>query len=91
MTMWWRWIIALLIVIVLAVGVNSIVYANYVGRRSEDQGRQNIQNFCTLMIVLDDAYQAATPTTEVGKKVRDAVHTLRIQLGCPASPAPAHS
>lgn len=84
MTLWWRWIIVCLMVAVMVVGVNSIVYANYIGRKAEQHAQQNVQDFCTLMIVLDDAYQSAAPTTPVGQRVRDAVHLLRRQLGCPA-------
>lgn len=49
--------------------------------------RYTEQKFCTLLTLLDDGYNAPVqpgqpPLTERGKRIADATHLLRVDLGC---------
>lgn len=66
----------LALVAAVAVGVNSIVYANSVERQSN-------RNWCDLVTRLDDAYQQNQPTSDLGRQIAADMHNLRVRLGCP--------
>ena len=68
-----RWTIYLVVILtlaVLAVGVNSVIYANGIGRKSdrnaEQVAAQNVQIFCALVTTLDTLYQTSIATIDAG-------------------------
>jgi hypothetical protein len=64
-----------LLVAVLAVGVNSIWYANRVAQQSN-------HNWCDLITAMDDAYRQTPPASPLGRKLAADMHNLRQRLGC---------
>ena len=69
------WVAILALLVAAAVGVNSIIYANSVARRS---GR----SWCDVVRTLDAAYQQTPPTTPLGRQLAADMHNLRVRLGC---------
>ena len=65
----------LLFFTVIAVGINSIWYANHVQR-------QNNQKWCSLVSTMDDAYRQQPPTSPTGRKIAADMHALRREFGC---------
>lgn len=55
--------------------LSAIWYANYVDRQSNQQ-------WCTLIVGVDDAYQEAPATNRSGKRVAESIHKLRNDFGC---------
>lgn len=78
-----RWIVLVSIVLsVMALAVAGVGYTSYVDGRREAAEREADQRWCDLLVTLDDAYGSGTPTTELGRRVAEAVHTLRTELQC---------
>lgn len=59
----------------LVISVSGIVYTGIT--RAE-----NDQQWCELFNVLDKAYQAEPPNTELGKRVARAISNLRDRFDC---------
>jgi hypothetical protein len=59
----------------LAMNVGSLIYANNVARRSAQQ-------WCSVVITIDDSYKDVPPQTPVGKKLAGEMHELRTKLEC---------
>lgn len=59
--------------VVIAVG--AVLYANYVDRTSNQQ-------WCDLVIPLDQAYTSQTPATELGRRVARAISHIRDTFDC---------
>jgi hypothetical protein len=82
------YLVILALVASVAVGANSIIYANGVGRRSERHAEElnaktdkEVRNFCTLLRTLDSAYNGTVkPTTDLGRTVAKNVGDLRQAL-----------
>lgn len=55
--------------------VVCIVYTGVVDRESNQQ-------WCALVVLLDDTYSRTPPTTEVGRQVAQTMHTLRNRFEC---------
>lgn len=43
---------------------------------------ENTRKLCGIVIAQDDAWSETTPTTVTGRRVAEAVHKLRRDLGC---------
>lgn len=41
------------------------------------------QAMCQLVSILDDAYKGTPPSTETGRRVAEAMHSLRVASRCP--------
>lgn len=54
---------------------SAIWYAGYVDRKSN-------QRWCGLVVRLDNTYQGATPTTELGRDIANEFKQLRHDFGC---------
>lgn len=72
----------LAIIMSLAICVNSIVYANSVGEKSDRRADQQVAKFCDVLRTLDMAYNSVPPSTATGRKIADEMHNLRVDLGC---------
>lgn len=59
----------------IAITAGALVYMRHVDNESNRQ-------WCSLVVTLDDTYLQNPPTTEVGKKVAQSMHNLRINFGC---------
>lgn len=59
----------------LVSAIIAIQYANYVDRQSNQQ-------WCTLIVSVDDAYQESPATNPSGKRVAESIHKLRTDFGC---------
>jgi hypothetical protein len=82
--------IAVAFVACLVAAGASIVYASVVQRqaekRTEAERAESDRRWCSLLVELDNAYHTKPgPTTDVGRKVADEIHQLRIGFGCPAA------
>lgn len=71
--LWW----ALLAVFIscLAMMAGSLIYANSVARESAQQ-------WCSIVITLDDAYRQTPPQTAVGQNLASEIAQLRQSLEC---------
>lgn len=79
-----RWIVLATVVLsMLGVGLAGVVYIGHVDSQREAAERESDRRWCDLLVTMDDAYRSGPPpTTDVGKRVAAAIHTLRVQLGC---------
>lgn len=55
--------------------LGTIVYTNYVDRK-------NRQEWCELIVTIDDAYTANPPENETAERFADLMHRRRESLGC---------
>lgn len=60
----------------------NLAYTTVVDNQSDRDNQQNDRKWCRLLVELDDAYKGATPTTQTGRNVAQAIHELRTDLGC---------
>lgn len=76
----------LTIVAVLAVGVNSILYANHEANKAQRAAAANtelqLQNLCGFVVVIDDAYTQTPPATPGAIRFAAEIHHLRSALHC---------
>lgn len=84
--LWWA---EFMLAIVLIGGVLFCVsYTNRVDERSrrdmERESRQNDQRWCDLLRTLNEAYTSpgAKPTTELGRRIAQAVQDLNKDFAC---------
>jgi hypothetical protein len=79
----------------IAVGVNSVVYANHEGRRAqhaaEASAATNLAIMCGAYVLLDQLYTAMPPTTQVGTRFAAEVHHIVIALHCDQHQSPITS
>lgn len=59
----------------LAMGVIAIQYAEYVDRKSNQQ-------WCEVVVTLDNAYTQTPPQTEAGQNLARAMKRMRHDFGC---------
>lgn len=59
----------------LAVGLLSILYANYVDSQSN-------QRWCGLVTTLDDTYSSQKPATPLGQSIAREINELRTEFRC---------
>lgn len=69
------WLVTASLIVSVIAGINSVVYADKVGRDSE-------HNWCSLIDTLDKAYQSQHPTSPVGQEIARNIHDLKRSLGC---------
>lgn len=76
--------ILLMFLAIILLGVNTVVYANHVGQKSDRHAEQlnqktdqEVANFCELLTALDSAYQSTPPQSDLGRRVADAMHRLK--------------
>lgn len=72
---------AILIPLVLAVMI-SVGYTMKVDRDSDHENEKNDRKWCQLLIEVDEAFKSAPPVNESGKRVAQAFHDRRVELGC---------
>lgn len=78
-----RWIVLVSIVLsVMGLAVAGVLYTSYVDGQREKAEREADQRWCELLNTLDQAYGSAVPATDLGRRVADAVHNLRVGLDC---------
>lgn len=78
-----RWYaLAVTVASVLVVGATAIGWTNYSLGRTSATERENDRRWCALLNTLDQAYSSSPPTSEVGRRVAAAIHTLRSDLEC---------
>jgi hypothetical protein len=83
-------IVSLFVAVALSIGysaqaVHSTEAANAKAIAVAQQAnRHSLQQICGIIVILDDAYHnpATPPTSSLGKKLADAMHTYREFLGC---------
>ncbi|MDG4784366.1 hypothetical protein O7626_41130 [Micromonospora sp. WMMD1102] len=84
MPLWYALLAVLLSV--LAVSGATLAYTAHVQREAaaadRAADREADQRWCELLTVLDEAYGSTPPQTELGRRVADAVHQLRVGFNC---------
>lgn len=73
---------------VVGIAAAGVIYTNYVQKQAEQRAtvarEDSDRRWCALLTDLDDAYQGPPkPTTELGRKVAEEIHRLRVGFGCP--------
>jgi hypothetical protein len=71
----WYSLVAILVSVLVTVAA-AVVYTNSTARESE-------RKWCDVVTTMDDAYQVAPPTTEIGRKLARDIHRLRERFDCP--------
>lgn len=78
----------------LAFGILGFLYTNHVAKMSEQRNRQRAQDFCGVIVLLDDRNRQVPPKLppnptpeqrdqyQMAVKFADAIHAYRIKLGC---------
>lgn len=76
----------LAIILAIAVGVNSVLYAQDQGHRAQRAAEQSAlreqQQICQIIDVLDAFYQKSPPANRDGQALAKAIHNYRVALGC---------
>ena len=49
---------------------------------SDIKNEENDRKWCTLLVEMDEAYGASPPSTETGRRIAQAIHQRRVDLGC---------
>lgn len=80
MPRWYRF--AAVVASLIVLGVGSVSWTAYVDHKREKAERESDRRWCDLLVTLDNAYAAGTPTTEIGRQVAAAIHNLRVDLDC---------
>jgi hypothetical protein len=66
----------------LAIMVTAFVLAGTGFWYTNHVQRQGDQRWCDLLVTMDDAYSAGTPTTEIGRKIAALMRKLRADFDC---------
>lgn len=78
-----RWIVLVSIVLsVMALAVAGVSYTSYVDGQRERSEREADRRWCQLLEPLDDAYTTVPPTSELGRRIAEAIHNLRVEFDC---------
>ena len=77
---WWTLAISVLLLIIL--GIGGVLYTNYAIKKQNVAERESDRRWCQLLGTLDDAYRAAPPQSETGRRLAADIHNLRQELGC---------
>lgn len=88
----WR-VLVVVVASTMAIGGAGIAYTNWaVGeqrkadRKAQTELRQAEREadrrWCRMLTTLDEAYQAAPPQSETGRRLAADIHELRTDLGC---------
>lgn len=78
---WWYALVAICVAMALLVA-GGMGYTSYVDGEREAAEREADRRWCQLLVTLDQAYSAVPPSTELGRRVAGAIHTLRVDLDC---------
>jgi hypothetical protein len=73
----------------VVIALASVAYANHVQRQAERRAElvriESDRRWCSLLGELDSAYSVPPgPSTELGRRVAQEIHRLRVEFGCPA-------
>lgn len=85
-----RWYpLAVLFATMILLTAANILYTNRVDHRREVATERSIaevsrinHEWCSLLITLDDTYQATPPTNPTGINIAASIRNLRTELGC---------
>lgn len=78
-----RWmVLASVFFSVVLLTVAGVLYTGYVDGQREAAEREADRRWCQLLEPLDDAYSTVAPTTELGRRVAEAIHNLRVEFDC---------
>lgn len=77
----WYGLVGMLISTLL-LALSGFLYVNYQQASAQKAERENDRRWCQLLITLDQAYSTSPPTSELGRRVALAIHSLRTELGC---------
>lgn len=80
MPRWYRF--AAVVVSLLVLGIASVSWTAYVDHRRAAAERESDRRWCDLLSTLDEAYSSTPPSTDLGRRVADAIHSLRVDLDC---------
>ena len=76
-----HWIIALLVTLLTGFGL-ALAGVVRAGERAEDARREVDRQVCAVVLMLDEAYRAGTPSTPIGQELAARVSELRDAFHC---------
>jgi hypothetical protein len=78
-----RWMVLVTIVLsMMALAAAGVLYTGHVDGQREVAERESDRRWCELLNTLDQAYSTVPPSTELGRRVADAIRKLRTDLDC---------
>lgn len=78
-----RWYLLVAIVVsTLSTAGGGVAYTSWSIGNQDRTERENDRRWCQLLTTLDEAYLAAPPQTDTGKRLAADIHELRGELGC---------
>lgn len=80
MPVWYT--VGIVILMLVGLGMFNLLYINVAVSRQDRVERESDRRWCQLLTTLDDAYRAAPPQSETGRRLATDIHKLRQDLGC---------
>jgi hypothetical protein len=78
-----RWYLLVAVVVsTLSTAAGGVAYTSWSIGQQDRTERENDRRWCQLLTTLDDAYRAAPPQSETGRRLAADIHQLRAELGC---------
>lgn len=77
----WYLLVSMIVTLVIVAALGW-VYTGRVDRENDRANELNDRKWCNLLIVLDDSYKEAPPTSRTGQLVATSIRKLRNDLGC---------
>lgn len=85
---WWSWLVvigACFSSMVISIVVSAVM--NQRGIERERMARfQSEQQWCSVIVVMDDAWRSKPPATATGKEMAKGIRELRVGHRCPPAP-----
>lgn len=76
-----RPVVYMLVAVLLSSLATAAAALGYSAHQRAEQDRR----WCALLTTLDEAYGTPPgPSTELGRRVAEEIHRLRVRFGCPA-------
>lgn len=78
-----RWYALLMVVLSMIVLTGlSVGWTSYVDGQREQSEREADRRWCVLLVIVDDAYSDAPPTTETGRRLAEAYRQMLKAFDC---------
>lgn len=78
---WWYSIVAILISAML-LGFTSLYLSKRAEITAHREARKSEQQWCELLVTLDNIYQKKQPETQAAQQFAAEIHRLKVKFGC---------